>query len=145
MRRLIALVALLALMALPSSVAAGGRPFTVPMTGGAERPGPGDPDGTGTAWLWVNVGLQEVCYSLSVQNITLPAVAAHIHKAPVTDPGPIVVPFVPPDATGTSSGCASVSDRGLLIDILAHPGAYYVNVHTLPLYGPGAVRGQLSR
>jgi hypothetical protein len=145
MRRIIALVALLALMALPSSVSAGGRPFTVPMTGAAERPGPGDPDGSGTAWFWVNYGQMEICYTLFVENITLPAIAAHIHWAPTSDPGPVVVPLTAPDATGWSSGCASVTNAALLKNILQHPWEYYVNVHTLPLYGAGAVRGQLSK
>jgi hypothetical protein len=29
--------------------------------------------------------------------------------------------------------------------ILKNPSNYYVNVHTLPLYGAGAVRGDLSK
>jgi hypothetical protein len=44
-----------------------------------------------------------------------------------------------------SSGCADVTDAALLLDILVHPGDYYVNVHTLPGFAAGAVRGQLSR
>lgn len=144
MRRLIILGALFAILALPTSAAAGGRPFVLQLSGAAERPGPGDPDGSGTAWLWVNPGQGEVCFALEVQNITLPTVGAHIHKAPATDPGPIVIPLIAPDSTGASSGCVS-ADRSLLIDILVHPSDYYVNVHTLPLYGAGAVRAQLAR
>lgn len=143
MRRLIILGLALAVLTLPSAaLGAGGRPFVVPLTGAAERPGPGDPDGTGTAWLRINVGMGEVCYTLEVANITLPTTGAHIHKAPVTDPGPVVIPLSAPDATGVSGGCVT-ADRALLIDILANPDDYYVNVHTLPDYGPGAVRGQL--
>ena len=104
MRRLIILVVALVMLALPASALAGGRPFVVPLTGAAERPGPGDPDGSGTAWLWLNYGQMEICYVIEVENVTLPAVGAHIHKAPVTDPGPVVVPLNNPDATGTSSG-----------------------------------------
>src|SRR5687767_6703805 len=33
-----------------------GRPITVEMTGAAERPGPGDPDGSGTAAFRINPG-----------------------------------------------------------------------------------------
>ena len=41
----------------PSSVAdEGGRPFTVSLTGSAEVPGPGDPNGSGTAHLRLNPG-----------------------------------------------------------------------------------------
>lgn len=142
MRRLFFIGMAIAVLALPSATfGAGGRPFVVAMTGAAERPGPGDPDGTGTAWLTINVGQGEVCYTLEVENITLPALAAHIHVAPETDPGPIVIGLTPPDATGVSSGCAT-ADRALLVDILANPDAYYVNVHTSD-FPPGAVRGQL--
>ena len=144
MRRLIVLATMLSVLALPAAAAAGGRPFVVPLTGAAEQPGPGDPDGSGTAWLWVNYGQMEICYSLVVENITLPTTGAHIHKAPVTDPGPVVVPLINP-VTGQSSGCAEVSDAELLKDILQNPQDYYVNVHTLPLYAAGAVRGQLSK
>ena len=142
MRRLIILGVALAVLALPSAAfGVGGRPFIVAMTGAAERPGPGDPDGTGTAWLAVNVGKGEVCYTLEVANIILPAVGAHIHEAPVTDPGPIVIPLISPDASGVSGGCAT-ADRALLIDILANPDEYYVNVHSSD-FPAGAVRGQL--
>ena len=144
MRRLIVTVLALAVLALPTAAAAGGRPFVVPLTGAAERPGPGDPDGSGTAWLWVNYGQMEICFALVVENITLPTIGAHIHLAPITDPGPIVVPLINP-VTGQSSGCVEVLDAALLKDILQNPQDYYVNVHTLPDYGPGAVRGQLSK
>src|SRR5215211_4437604 len=80
----------------------GGRPFTTTLTGAAERPGPGDPDGSGTASLRLNPGQEEICFELSVSNITLPATGAHIHVGPTTDPGPVVVPLTPPGASGTS-------------------------------------------
>jgi len=144
MRRLIVLGVALAMLALPAAISAGGRPFTAPLTGAAERPGPGDPDGTGTAWLWVNYGQMEICYELSVENITLPAAAAHIHLAPPTAAGPVVVPLNAPDASGFASGCAAVTDAALLKNILQNPSQYYVNVHTSD-FGPGAVRGQLSK
>ena len=130
----------------PSSVMTarrGGRPLSTTMTGAAERPGPGDPDGTGTATIRVTPGLGRVCFVLNVANITLPAAAAHIHIAPPTDPGPIVVTLVAPDATGSSQGCVSTT-RALVKAILKNPSAYYVNVHT-PLFPGGAIRGQLSR
>lgn len=50
----------------------GGRPFTVALTGAAERPGPGDPDGSGTARLSLNPGQEEMCFTLTVENIRLP-------------------------------------------------------------------------
>ena len=105
------------------------------MTGAAERPGPGDPDGSGTATITINRGLGEVCWEITVTDITLPAIGAHIHLAPVTDPGPIVVPLTAPDATGMSSGCTKA--------IAKNPSAYYVNVHTTD-FPAGALRAQLG-
>lgn len=119
----------------------GGRPFTVQMTGAAERPGPGDPDGSGTARFMLNYGQGRLCYELTVQNIA-PATAAHIHVAPVTDPGPVVVPLAAPTA-GDSAGCADV-DRALIKAMIQNPGNYYVNVHNGD-FPAGAVRGQLSK
>jgi hypothetical protein len=116
--------------------------ITVTMTGAAERPGPGDPDGTGTASFTFNRGLGEVCFEIEVSDITLPTIGAHIHLAPVTDAGPVVVGLTPPDETGTSSGCVS-ADPALVKAITKNPGAYYVNVHTTD-YPAGAVRAQLG-
>lgn len=140
----IATVALL----IPVSAASaddGGRPITVQMTGAAERPIPpagpgGDPDGTGTATFRVNPGQGEVCYTLSVANIEA-ATAAHIHRAPATSAGPIVVHLNAP-TNGTSSGCATVS-RALARELIQTPEAFYVNVHN-STYPGGAVRGQLG-
>ena len=125
----------------PVGAADGGRPLTAVLTGAAERPGPGDPDGSGTAHLRVNPGAEQVCVDLVVQDVA-PATAAHIHEAPVDAPGPVVVTLAPP-TDGTSSGCYDV-DRALARDILQNPGDYYVNVHNAE-YRAGAVRGQLSR
>jgi hypothetical protein len=122
----------------------GGRPFTIALTGAAEVPGPGDPDGSGTALLRLNPGLGQVCFELSVSDITLPATGAHIHVGTATEAGPVVVGLIPPDASGTSSGCVS-ADADLIKAILQNPENYYVNVHTVPLYAAGAIRGQLSK
>ena len=123
-----------------AAAADGGRRFTVQMTGAAEVPGPGDPDGSGTAVLRVNAGQRQVCYTLTVQNIE-PATAAHIHRTP-PDPGPIVVPLDPP-TDGSSSGCETVT-RELAQEIIRNPTIFYVNVHNTQFPG-GAVRGNLSR
>lgn len=137
-------LALLIVLSVTSIAADGGRKFDVDLTGAAEAPGPGDPDGSGTASLRLNPGQGEVCFEITVSNITLPATGAHIHKAPAGAPGPVVVPLTPPDASGSSSGCVS-ADRDLIRAIIQNPEDYYVNVHTVPLYAAGAVRGQLSK
>ena len=141
-RSLVVVLGLAALMtASVATASAGGRPMVVQMDGAQEAPGPGDPDGSGTAWFWINPGQGTVCYVLEVSNIE-PATAAHIHVAPAGVPGPVVVPLAAP-TSGSSSGCTT-ADRELLVAILVDPAAYYVNVHNAPFPG-GAVRGQLHR
>ena len=120
----------------------GGRKLQTSLTGAAEVPGPGDPDGRGTAQITVNAGQSRVCYKLSVSNIA-PATAAHIHEAPPTAAGPVVVTLGAPNATGMSSGCVTVT-RALALEILKRPADYYVNVHNAA-FPAGAVRGQLAK
>jgi hypothetical protein len=139
---------LLTVLALTSIAAYGGRQFTTTLTGEAEVnalgvPNQGDPDGIGTAIITLNYGQSAICWEISVSGITLPATAAHIHEATVTAPGPVVVPLSAPDASGFSSGCATV-DRAEIKDIIQHPEEYYVNVHNVD-YPSGALRGQLSK
>jgi hypothetical protein len=119
----------------------GGRPINVTMTGAAEKPTAGDPDGTGTATFRINPGQMQVCYTLKVSGIAA-ATGAHIHKAPPTDPGPVVIPLTAP-TSGTSEGCATTT-REIAQDLIQNPGAYYVNVHNAEFQG-GALRGQLSK
>ena len=134
------------LLAVATSVAAlaadGGRPFSTTMTGAAEVPGPGDPDGSGTAALRLNAGKQEVCFELVVSDIA-PATAAHIHVGPAGVAGPVVIGLTPP-TSGMSSGCVTGVDPELIKAIIQTPQSYYVNVHNAE-YPAGAVRGQLSK
>ena len=135
----------LTVLALTSVAANGGRKLTTTLTGAAEVPGPGDPDGSGTVTLRLNPGQGQVCWEIQVSDITLPAIAAHIHEAPFGVAGPVVVPLFPPvpDESGFSSGCMS-ADRELIKDIIQNPEEYYVNVHTTD-FPAGALRGQLSK
>jgi hypothetical protein len=132
-----------AALAAPATALAqeGGRPYSVALTGAAERPGPGDPDGTGTAALRVNSGQNQVCYTLTVSNIDA-ATLAHIHRGAADAAGPVVVNFDPP-ADGSSEGCAEVT-RELAQELIRTPAAFYVNVHNAA-FPAGAVRGQLGR
>jgi CHRD domain len=129
-------------LALTSIAADGGRKFATTLTGAAEVPGPGDPDGSGTAMLELNPGTGQVCFELTVTGIA-PATAAHIHVAPVGVAGPVVVPLTPP-TSGSSSGCVSDVNRDLIKAIIQNPEAYYVNVHNAD-FPAGALRGQLSK
>lgn len=139
-RRLAATLAALGAVGLtlgaPAAVA-GGRPFTTDLTGAAEVPGPGDPDGSGTAMLTINPGQGEVCWTIDVEGVD-PIIAAHIHVGDADEAGPPVVPLMP-----YTGGCTDV-DRDLARAILQDPDAYYVNVHNA-MYPAGALRGQLGR
>lgn len=130
-----------AILASPASSQDGGRKLQASLTGAAEVPGPGDPDGSGSAALTVNPGQNRICYTLTVRDIE-PARAAHIHEGGPTVAGPIVVSLAAP-ANGSIEGCATVT-RELALEILKDPADYYVNVHNAPFPG-GAVRGQLGK
>jgi hypothetical protein len=103
--------------------------------------GSSEPNATGTAVLRILKDTATVCYRLHAANVTLPTVAAHIHKGGATDNGPVVVPFTAPGADGNSSGCAT-STATVVDDILANPPGFYVNVHTME-HPAGAIRAQL--
>jgi hypothetical protein len=120
----------------------GGRPLTASLTGAGETPA-ADPKGTGAANVRVNVGQNQVCWELTVKDLSAPAAAAHVHKGAAGAAGPPVVPLTAPDASGKSAGCATV-DAALAKDLIQNPGAYYVNVHTKAFPG-GAIRGQLGK
>ena len=132
----------LTVLALTSIAADGGRKFTTTLTGAAEVPGPGDPDGSGTATIELNPGQGEVCFELTASGIA-PATAAHIHVGSSDVAGPVVVGLAPP-TSGSSSGCVSDVDRDLIKAIIQNPENYYVNVHNAD-YPAGALRGQLSK
>jgi hypothetical protein len=138
-----ALVALA--LALPAAAQTGGGPgmatpavLHAQLTGAQEAPGPGDPDGFGSATVWA-IPPNMDCYTLTAQGIA-PANAAHIHAAPPGVAGPVVLPLQPP-TWGASWGCTRAAPA-LVSALAANPWYYYVNVHNAP-YPEGAIRGQL--
>jgi hypothetical protein len=124
---------------------AGGVP-AVPLTTGQET-GEVVSDGSGS-FSYVISG-NELCYTLTVHDLTGAPVAAHIHIGARNVAGPVVVALAtPPGASSSVSACITATEGGNmtpaeLAAIAANPRAYYVNVHT-PTYPGGEVRGQLK-
>ncbi len=108
------------------------------LSGAAEVPGPGDPDGRGFAVVRWNADNGLICYNVLVRQIA-PATAAHIHVGDRHTAGPVVQPLEAP-TDGYSAGCVVNDELAAALD--ANPHNYYDNVHT-PEYPAAAVRGQL--
>ncbi|WP_115789282.1 CHRD domain-containing protein [Arthrobacter silvisoli] len=85
----------------------------------------------------------ELCYTLTARNLSLPALAAHIHLAPRGVAGPVVVPLTVGSGTTWTQEACTTADPALLAAIVASPRSYYVNVHT-PNFPGGEIRGQLK-
>lgn len=110
----------------------------------------GDPNGRGEAYVFgIDGDASTLCYVLTVDGIA-PATAAHIHEAAAGANGPVVANLAAP-GDGNAGDCLTEGEAGkfpgnppgIVAEILAHPGDYYVNVHNAE-YPGGAVRGQLA-
>jgi hypothetical protein len=132
------------------SAAAGQAPagkvkLVTSLTGKEEVPGPGDPGGTGQAW--VTVEGNRVCWKVSWSGLSQPATASHIHFAAKGIAGGVVVPFFgdgrKASGKGFDQGCTTVQDAAVVNGLRNNPSSYYVNVHT-SRYPKGAIRGQLA-
>jgi CHRD domain-containing protein len=117
----------------PASV---GTIYAITLNGSTE------PNATGTAVVRLLKDSGLVCYRLHAANVTLPTVAAHIHRGGAGVNGPVVVPFAAPGADGNSSGCTT-STPALVTEITGNPAGFYVNVHTRE-HPAGAIRNQLG-
>jgi LPXTG-motif cell wall-anchored protein len=116
------------------------------LVGSEEKPGPGDPAGSGQAWVTVKAD-NSVCYKVTWSGLSQPATAAHIHKGVKGLPGDVVVPFFgngkQPSGKGVDEGCTQVQDLAVVEGLRKRPQNYYVNVHTAQ-FAQGAIRGQLA-
>lgn len=138
------LAAAMAITAFAAPAALGkGRPLKAELTGAAEVPVLGDPDGTGYAHFRLNQGKRRICYTIQVNDIA-PATAAHIHEGEAGVAGDIAVFLTAPDETGFVKDCVHDVERSLIKAIRKQPALYYVNVHNDEFTG-GALRGQLEK
>ncbi len=126
-----------------SPTTTGIQTFTVPLSGTVLMLDgkPGDPDGIGSAEIAFNTDTGEICWEITPTGIRLPALAAHIHRAPVGQDGPVVVHLFPPDKEGHSKDCRVTPE--VWKEILETPSNYAVLIHTGE-HQPGALRGQLA-
>lgn len=120
---------------------------------------------TGNALIWVhvvrdsggNITSGSVDFNLNCKfSGAVTAVAMHIHKGDSTVAGPVVIPTdlaasnsISVDATGKATVFKQVQfpqnpsvTLATLLDLLANPQTFYVNIHTTDHPG-GAMRGQL--
>lgn len=139
MRMLLAILGTVTVMS--PALAADAVKLQTKLTGAAEVPGPGDPDGDGMASVTIDTAEGEVCYMLHVSGIDA-ATMAHIHKGAKDAAGPPVVTLEAP-ASGMSEACAPVA-ADVAAALIAKPGDYYVNVHNAA-FPKGALRGQLGQ
>ena len=128
-----------AVLALGGVAAAQAAP-AIPVNNGQETTGA---EGGAHGFFSYDIEGDQFCYTLDVEGLTAPTVAAHIHIGPRKVAGPVVVPInVPNETSFEVSDCVTASTT-VLEAIEANPKAYYVNVHT-PTYPGGEVRGQLK-
>ena len=106
---------------------------------GANETKGGDADGSGTFWAEVDLDTGDVCYLLDVNDIGS-VTAAHIHKGLAGKDGKPVHAL---DVTGPDDDLCFAMEPEKLQEIVAAPGAYYVNVHTAD-FPAGAIRGQFD-
>ncbi|MET0885604.1 MAG: CHRD domain-containing protein [Mycetocola sp.] len=141
--RSIAVVATAAALVAAGSAAAAARPGgvpAIPVNNGQETTGA---DTGASGFFSYDIDGGEFCYTLEARNLSVPAGAAHIHLAPRTVAGPIVLPLTVGTGTDwTVSECVP-ADPALLDAISSSPRSYYVNVHT-PTFPGGEIRGQLK-
>ncbi len=115
------------------------------LSGSQEAPNPGDPDGYGAADFRIKGN--KVCFRILAEGIE-PVTAAHIHKAPAGQPGPVEVDLFSAKGKNQTlppriSGCAKTTTK-IVKAIAKRPQDYYVNVHN-PEFPGGALRGQLTK
>ncbi|MEX1078287.1 MAG: CHRD domain-containing protein [Homoserinimonas sp.] len=141
-RTIAVLGAVLALTAVNSTAAhavKGGEP-AIPLNTEQETTG----SNTGASGFFsYTIEGDQLCYTLTARDLSVPAVAAHIHIAPRNVAGPIVIPLVVGAGTDWTTETCTTVNSALLMQVEESPRDYYVNVHT-PTFPGGEIRGQLK-
>ena len=137
--RIIAFAAVVAALvpALALARSSGTTKFVVALVGGKYEVPKGAPAGKGTATITISG--TKVCWAYTSLTGISKETASHIHKGAAGVAGPVVVPL---GGAFKAKGCTTTT-AALAKAIVAHPGAYYVNIHTVK-YPAGAIRSQLN-
>jgi hypothetical protein len=154
MKRAAALLAILALLALPAAALAH-EEFTADLSGDAEVP-PVTTDGTGSATVSISDDESSIEFEVTFDDLSGPAVMAHIHWGAADEAGPVLiwlteVGVTDGDYASPLSGTATEAEFSpveggpqTFAEALQaiRDGHTYVNVHTMANMA-GEVRGQL--
>ena len=114
--------------------------YNIILSGANEVPGPGDPDGAGTAVVTLDAATNQVCWEINVQKIAEPT-AGHIHVGGPGKSGSVMMDLNLP-ANGLKA-CTTV-DGTTMGHMSGGPKTHYLNIHTGE-FPDGAVRGQLQQ
>ena len=133
----------------PATVPQQSVKYMAKMNGATETP-PNTEKATGTATL--TLAGNQLRYTITVQGLSGPATAAHIHLGKVGVSGPPVYTFtIKKIADGTlAEGSVDLTKdvstgvSGDSLKVLLNNGNAYVNVHTAA-HGAGEIRGQVAK
>lgn len=159
MRATLAL-SLTVLLAASASIHAATLSFSINANGAKEVtaagvPNQGDVNGSAIGTLTLDNGTGagttgSAIFSLVIGNIDGSFTGHHIHSAPSTTTGPVVVNFGDPatiltgtSASGTLTGTITGLPAATITSIFANPADFYYNLHSSSFPG-GAVRDQLT-
>jgi hypothetical protein len=113
-------------------------------------PNQGDPDGFANGTLTLNSGTTgttgSATFNLTIGNLDVPFSGFHIHQAPATTTGNIVLDFGTPENFrngNTVAGTVNNLSSTTVNNVLANPAGFYFNMHNTP-FPSGAVRDQLT-
>ena len=121
-----------------SVVFAGGRPLHAELSWENEVPPASETNATGSAYITLNQGQEEICFNIETSGLSGPVLADHIHVGEAGVNGGVVVSL-----QGMLSGCVS-ADADTIKAIRQNPEGYYINLHTA-LNPGGEMRGQLEK
>ena len=112
------------------------------LTGASVLPGPGDPDGAGTASVELDAEKAQLWLTLTLSAVA-PPTSIHLRQAPQGQTGPVVVELPPPAEGGPRAPVCVPVSSDLSRKLREEPAGYYLEVHTRE-FPDGALRGQLS-